>query len=288
MSTAPPAAATPKSSYKLGVNAYDRGSSLLISLLVIIGVFVSALVIIWYTSRQFRQVPPIAVQPVDPASRPMDAAMGFQRDIEPPGIEDAPELTEPQLQDTLTALAAVASKTALLSDEEIDAEREAGRGTGMGDSRAAGAGGEGDPVKEPQREIRFEPASTDEYAQWLDYYNVELAVLGRDNKVYYASGFTQAQPDVRVGEPTEEKRLYFNSEGTPLAPLDRRLAERAGIAGRGRYILQFFPNEAAGRLLGLEQQAADGRTMDQIQRTVFRVTREGGQFQFSVEEQVYY
>ena len=276
-----------KSKYGLRVNAFDRVSSLLIALLAICTVSVIGLVIVYYTRRLIIAQQAIPFQPVN-AGRPADAAIGLKRDLEPPGIEDVPELIEPQLQDTLSAIStAIAAKTALLSDEDIDSEMEIGRGSGLGDNRRAGTG-TGDGPEEPRREIRFEPASLTQYAQWLDYFGIELGVLGRDNKVYYAYNLSREVPSVRVGDPVQDQRLYMNPVNTQFAALDRRLAAKAGIVNKGDIILQFFPHETQAILYRLEQQRAGGRKPEEIRHTVFRVTvTAADRFEFSVEDQSY-
>ena len=142
-------------------------------------------------------------------------------------------------------------------------------------------------TREPQREVRFEPASVNEYAQWLDYFKIELGLLGRDNKVYYAYNLGRPKPDVRIGDPTDEHRLYMNPAVSHFAALDRELAVKAGIADKGQIILHFYPPEAQAIIYTLEQERAGGRKPEQIRRTVFRVTRTGDRFVFSVEEQFY-
>ena len=76
--------------YQLNVSAYDRASSLLVSLLVMVGVAVLSLLIIFFARRFVTNPAPIPVLPFDPGDRPADAAAGVAQDIEPPGIEDAP------------------------------------------------------------------------------------------------------------------------------------------------------------------------------------------------------
>lgn len=280
--------------YRLTVNAYDRGSSLLIALLVMVGVAVVALVIIWYANHLNRRNVAPFLMPVNPASRPADANMGLKEDPEPPGIEDAPELSEPQLQDTLTALSELSANSAMLSDIAVDSDTETGRGSGAGDARQAGTGGDGPPVKEPARVIRYEPASAAEYAQFLDFWKVEVAVLDqRNNKVYYASGFTSGSPNVRSIDRASEtdNRIYFLVNGTAFEAYDRTLAQQAGIMQYGDLLLEFWPDESAGFLLGLEDQAmreAGKTSLDQVQRTVFRVVKRGDEFAWELEEQVYY
>ncbi len=276
---------TPK--YELRVNWYDRVSSLLVALLVICGATVAGLVIIYFARRLSASQVAIPIQSVDAASRPADAAMGLKRDLEPPGIEEVPDLIEPQLQDTLSALStAVSAKSALLSDEDIDSEFDPGHGSGLGDNRQAGVGN-GTGNDEPRREIRFEPESLEHYARWLDFFGIELGVLGSDNKVYYAYNLSRATPSVRVGEPAQEQRLFMNPTDSQFAAFDRQLATKAGIADKGQIILQFYPPKTQAILYDLEQNRAGARTPEQIRHTVFRVKPSGEGFEFSVEEQSY-
>jgi len=272
--------------YRLAVNSFDRVSSLLVSLLIMIGAAVVALVIVYFARKLTAAQVAIPVKPVEVASRPADAALGLKRDLEPPGIEDAPELDEPKIQDTLDSVAnAISQRVAILSDDNLDSDSQPAQGKGLGDERMPGIGGEGDILYEPQRQIRFDPQSNQEYARWLDFFGIEIGVLGRDNQIYYAYNLNQAKPDVRIGEPKQETRLYMNSASTPLAALDNRLAQKAGIARHGHIVLQFYPPEAQAILFGLEQQAAGDRKLDVIRRTVFRVNRKGKTFEFSVDEQ---
>jgi hypothetical protein len=274
-----------KAEYRLAVNSYDRVASLLVALLIMIGAVVAGLVIVYFARTLSANQVAIPVQPVS-AARPSDAALGLKRDLEPPGMEDVSDLIEPQLPDTLSTIAAaVAERAALVSDENIDSDGEVSHGQGLGDERTAGISGDGDFVREPDRQILFDPASIDEYAAWLDFFKIELGVLGRDNQVHYAYNLSQARPDTRVGAPLEEQRLYLNSSGSPLATLDQRLAGKAGIDRFGRIVLQFFPPEASGLLYALEQQAAGGRSIEEVRKTIFRVARKGNGFEFSVEQQ---
>ncbi len=269
--------------YALRVNAYDRASSILIALLILIGATVAGLVIVFFSRVM------VTVQtaiPVTPVSASGQAANGVADD-QSPGIENAPEELEPQLQDTLNLMAGlVAAQASLFDSDSLDNTSAPSKGKGLGDARGVGEGTAQGP-REPQREIRFEPESLAEYAQWFDQSGLELGVLGNDNQVYYASELSTPKPKVRTGPPEKETRLYFNSTGGPLEPLDRQLAAKAGILGRGTLILQFSSAETAGLLLGLEKQAAGDRPTTQISRTVFRVKRAGAKFEFIVEDQQY-
>jgi hypothetical protein len=276
-------------------------------MLVVAVVTVAGLLVIYFTRQLLVARIAIPVTPVSAGGGGTGGgggALGVGNDLEPPGMEEAPDLSEPQLQDTLSAVAsAVSSKSALIADESIDANMEPVAGTGLGDSRRPGlGGGEGGGVGggigsgfgsgrggpgEPRREIRFEPDSLAEYAEWLDYFKIELGVLGQDNKVYYAYNLSRDRPDVRVGEPSDEQRLYMNPTEGQFAALDRRLVAKAGIADKGQIVLQFYPADTQAILYDLERKRAGVRKPEQIRRTVFRVSRSGERFEFSVEEQSY-
>lgn len=275
--------------YELEVNSYDRASSLLIALLVMVVVTLAALVIIFF-ARRFVDIPvAVPVMPLDPAERPAEAAMGLKQDIEPPGIEDAPELSEPKLMDTLNALTStMASKVAILSDENLDADTEVGKGSGFGDNRTSGGGG-GAP--EPRREFKYEFADIATYAKWYDFYKIELAALDQTAaSVAYASNLSNAKPSVREAPRAEENRYAIVCGQGDLYRYDLQLAEKAGIASRGDYLLQMFPNELYVQLLGLEQAQAKkaGKKIDEIERTIFNFESRGAGFSVAIQEQLYY
>ena len=81
--------------YQLTVNTYDRTATLLIALLILIGAAVSGLLVVFFATRQFPTIEPIPVVPVEATSP--NANQGLADEPDPPGIEDAPDLSEPQL-----------------------------------------------------------------------------------------------------------------------------------------------------------------------------------------------
>jgi len=132
-----------------------------------------------------------------------------------------------------------------------------GSGTGNGVGSGTGDGfGPGNGPAEPQREVRFEPDNLLDYARFLDFFKIELGVLGQDNKIHYAYNLSHKTPDVRDGDPASEQRLFMNSARGRFAPLDRQLVTRAKLAEKGRIVLQFYPAEAQAILNRLEQDRA--------------------------------
>lgn len=276
-----------KAAYGLRVSAYDRSTSLLIAMLLLAGASVLAIVIIFLSGNIQALGPAIAVTPV---ALPGDdaGAAGGETDEITPAVEDVPEVLEQDLEELLDQVALAVTEDAVLLAEERSAEAQNANST-PGDSRGAGSGAGTSPGgREAVREIRFEPESLQEYALWFDEVGLEIGVLGADNRVHYASGLSGGSPRVRTGDPGGEGRLYFNSLGGPLYPLDQELARKAGIRDRGELVLQFCTRELQQKLLELERDAAGGRTPAEIQRTVFRVIKKSGRYDFEVEKQLYY
>jgi hypothetical protein len=307
---------------RLRISAYDRISSLLVSLLVMAGLVVGGLLVLFFGRKLITAQLAVPVKPIQFAGgggggSGAGGGLNLNQDLEPPGIEEAPDLAEPPVQDTLNAVAsAVTRQTAVLSDARLDVAAEVSRGNDFADDRRAGRGfgvgtgtgngvgsGEGNGIgsgrgngigngtgpAEPQREVRFEPDNLLEYARWLDFFKIELGVLGQDNKIHYAYNLSQKVPAVRVGEPADEQRLFMNSARGRFAPLDRQLLARAKLADKGQIVLQFYPTEAQAILYRLEQDRAQaaGKKPEEIRRTVFRVVRNNNQFEFQVDEQTY-
>ena len=289
---------------QLRVSSYDRVSSWIVSMLIVTCVTVAALFMVFVSQNFILKEFAVPVTPIATGGGGTGGVGGSDSggDVEAPSTDDTPIPEEMQLEETLENVAnAVTARTAVLADETLDIGADlskvkgdnrtpgmgGGYGGGVGGGIGAGFGPGRGGAKEPRREIRFEPASLLEYAQWLDYFGIELGVLGQDNKVYYAYNLSREKPDVRVGDPAQEVRLFMNPTDSQFAALDRQLATKAGIADKGPIILQFYPPKASDILHTLEKRQAGARNYDAIRGTVFRVTHTGKAFEFSVIDQTY-
>ncbi|MEX0938760.1 MAG: hypothetical protein WDZ59_12940 [Pirellulales bacterium] len=271
----------------LAVSWYDRVSSALVAALGLAGVVVLGLLVVYFSSRLFRSPTPVPVDLVELSLGSGEGGLSEAPEIEPPGAEDVPEVLEPRLTSTLSAVAdAISDQQAILAQEATEAEALAS-GPGSRDSRRAGPeGGQGAGEGRATRwEIRFDGGTLVQYAQQLDYFNIELAVLGSDDLVHYAYDVSQPQPAKRTGPPSAEDRLYMAWRTGSLKEADRELLQRAGILSEGRDILQFYPPEVEAQLAQVEQQHAGPRDIETIRKTVFGVRRAGGGYEFYVIEQ---
>jgi hypothetical protein len=267
---------------------------MVVALLVVFGTLFVGLAIVFFSDKfGGKTFEPIAFVPME-ASSP-HASGGVGDDPEPPGVEDAPDLSEPALQDTL---AAVASTTTFLGDTVISDRTiqgtadQAGKGSGLGDARQPGPGGDGVIERVPRWErwkIRFEPKSPAEFAEWLDQFGIRVGVLGRDNKVHVASGFSKGTPQVEAVEPLKYATWgqTLPADG-PMPALTRELARTAGILQSGPIALLFYPFDVEAQLYNLERARNKTNDPNKIRETVFTVTRDTDGFQFQVIEQKYF
>lgn len=273
------------------VSAYDRVSSLLISLLALVGLAVVLLFLFWLTKLGGTSKRTPDIVPFDFAGRG-DHALGEARDLEEPGVEELADVIEPQLSETLEAVTdAISSVQGAVESFEGQAA-ELGTGSGLGDSRESGPGGEGDGGAPWEHwEVRFSTVDKKTYASQLQSFGIELGAIGGSNEVDYASNLDQPKPTSRSAPSAEEKRVYFSftTQNATLRAWDRQLLESAGVSTRGRQWLQFVPNTVLQQLLALElQKAGEDRTIEDIQKTVFGVRPSGGKFEFYVIEQQYF
>lgn len=277
--------------YQLSVNAFDRTATLLIALLVMVGVAVLGLSIVFFANKFGSPIHAIEFVPREATSA--TANQGVADQPEPPGIEEAAELAEPQLMDTLDALESLAAMTdAMFADESVDSLDDASKGEGLGDARQAGPGGDGVVERVPRWErwkIRFEPESSEDFSAWLDFHKIRVGVLGRDNQVHLAYDFTKASPSVEAADPQDYVAWgrTIPADG-PMPALTRALALSSGVAKFGRITLLFFPFEVEAELYLLEDAKNPYNDPNRIRETVFTVVRAGAGFEFEVIDQKYF
>lgn len=273
---------------KLRTSQFDVVSSLLMALMWFIGIFVLLLFIIWVTSRITFAPKPFPPIIENPAGRG-DNAEGLERDFEPPGADEIVDLVEPTIQDTLTAVTDAVSSVAVTTNAAATV------GTSKGDSRPPGPEAEGDDIipRHERWELRFSAKNIDSYAQQLDFYNIELGVLGGGVQgVDYAAGLA-GSPRTRHGASDDEKRLYFMwvDRSSPLYQFDRQLLQRAGInLGAGREMMKFVEPELENMLAHVELEYAKENgheSVTEIQKTIFESQSQSTGYGFVVVDQRY-
>jgi hypothetical protein len=276
----------------LRVSAYDRVASLVVASIVFVGFFVAIMFVVWLTTRPSFTRLAVPVTLLDEPSGRGDHAAGYERDLEEPGVEEVEELAEPQVEAALEAVTEAATAQ-IASLDALDTDAVAtGKGRGLGDSRAAGPGGEGNVIPRWMRwDVRFASKGVNAYAQQLDFFGIELAAVGGGKPlVDYASGFSKPQPVHRTGKGGNEQRLYMSWREGILQEFDRQLLARAGVETQGRILLQFYPKPVEDQLALLEQlemRKAGKTSLDEIRKTVFGVRRDGSKFNLYIVQQEY-
>lgn len=278
--------------YRLCVSRYDRVSSLLISLLILIGMLVLILLIAWLTSVIFVPQSAVPVELSDYAGD--DGPVGGGQAPEPPNPEEIREMEieEPVIVDTLTTISSVVQKQVpMLDDPMIAHKKTSGMGFGHGEGRGRGDGvGDGSGGSSRGWEVRFDEGSTlDVYARQLDHFKIELGVLLPDGRLVRVSEFLRPRPKVvYVNNPSEEeKRYYLTWRKGGLKQADVALLAKAGITAGRSIILKFLPPALEQRLVALERAKAAGRNPKSIRRTRFGVRSDGNGYAFFVLDQSY-
>ncbi len=280
----------------LRTHAADRVSSMLISLVMVIGTAVIVLTAIYFSRLKAEAPKPIIMLEEENIAGRGDHAEGIARDFAPPGQEEIQELTEPTLQQTLESVTSAVTTVAAALETVDSASVDSSQGTGLGDSRPPGPLGEGDDIvpRFERWELKFTARDVKAYAAQLDFFKVELAAIGGGvSTVDYASGFS-GTPTKRSGKSEDEKRLYFmwRQQGV-LQQYDLQLLAKAGISTTGRKAIKFLTNEFETQLAMLEKTYAVNALKRDVRarefaKTVFESRQTSpGKYEWVVIEQRY-
>jgi hypothetical protein len=279
----------------LRVSRYDQVAGTLLSTLLVLGVVTLMMFLIWLSSRltwEAKAVPVTVLEDVGGGGS--GQVLGSEQQFEEPSPVEVQPTTSEQVpvEQTLNSISAVVAAKAPDFDAIYGSPTVgAGEGTGTGDGRGKGPGGPGtsDGIPAYDRwEFRMSAANLDEYAKQLDFFKVELGVVGGGNpNVDYIANLSAAKPTVRVGDPKNEQRLRFLHRSGELRAGDRQLAAKAGVKTDGRVVFQFYNDATYRVLLALEAARKGNRRIKDVRRTVFGVKASRGQYEFYVIDQQY-
>lgn len=278
MSASPSTAAkAPAPGNRLQTTRYDRVSSLLVTLLVLVGLAVLVMFVAWLSHRIFARQAAVPVQVEQIGTGESALVEGPELDTPPAEeIRQEIDLNPPQVGETLVALSSVvATQSAMFDDPSMDRAARPGGGRLPSGGR---------PGRARAWEVRFESSTLEAYAKQLDFFGIELGVLLPGNKVAYAYELSKAKPSQRTGAADEEKRYYLTWRQGELQAADRELLAKAGIEAKERLILKFVPEQWEQRLAELEKAQA-GAESEQVRKTRFGVRPTASGFEFFVIEQ---
>ncbi len=266
--------------YGMRLSAYDRAAGMLIALLWLIGIAVLILLVLWFTSKILgsQAAVPVTMEEIGTG----EGSLGDSQEFDTPAGEEV-EFEEPDLQETLAAVAdAVAARAAMLDNPVLSDQIAAGSGRG-GSGRKPGSGGK--PGRPRNWEIQFGEGNTLEtYAKQLDFFGIELGILLPDDRIEYIYNLSKPKPDRRTGSVDDEKRYYLTWRRSDLERADRELFALAGLNAQSRVILKFLPPKTEQTLAALEKEKA-GANIDELRKTRYGIRSERGGFRFYVIDQ---
>lgn len=136
-------------------------------------------------------------------------------------------------------------------------------------------------------EIRIGAGNTsDSYTRQLDYFKIELGVIGQANDIVYLSNLSAPNPTTKTQSAAGEKRLYLIWQRGSMREADEEILARAKIASAGKVVVHFCPEELEKELVKMEDDQAKQAGLKRIRKTVFGVRpREPEGFRFFVVEQ---
>jgi hypothetical protein len=269
----------------LKISLYDQASGMLIALLAIVGTIVLVLILAYLSQNirfDFGQVPPVLMETEGTG----DPIKGVGDELEDPGVEEMPDVMEPQLAATLDNISSVVS-VATPVDTFEGTSTLMGSGSSLGSSRAAGTGGSGGGVtpRWERWQVRFSSNSVDVYAKQLDFFGIELAAIGGGSKdVEYALALSKRPIQRRMGPSKDEKRLFMTWTKGALKQFDLQLLQMAGVPMQGKECIQLYPPTTENQMATLENQKLAGKPLKSVKRTVFSVRAAGSGYEMFVSD----
>ncbi len=133
-------------------------------------------------------------------------------------------------------------------------------------------------------EIQFPPGNTiDSYSRQLDFFKVELGVIGEGGQITYLANLSAPTTTSRSDAAGKDNRLYLIWQRGALREAAEELASRAKVDPRGKVLAHFCPAELEAQLAQLEEKHAAEKGGCGIRRTIFGIQpSDAGGYRFYV------
>jgi hypothetical protein len=253
------------------------------AIVVIIGTAVTGL---WLLLGQGDEPTSAASASVPLVAQPAGPPPAYEAALAPPTAEGMPSLAAVPLDKTIERLPGIIQGLhASLASAPLDPGAPANLIVLASGSRSAAD--RGDIPRHERWEIQFPPGNTVEsYARQLDYFQIELGVLGGSDKVTYLSKLAEHKPAARTAPAADETRLYLIWQRGPLQVADEEIVMRAELSPRDKVLAHFCSEELETRLARLETSFARKSETAKIRKTIFGIKPDVGDgFQFYVIDQ---
>lgn len=253
---------------------------LLLLPLLIVGV--AASVGIWWL-RSGTPEPEVAQGPLPPiAAEPPSPPPAWQGQLAVPENSQA-ESAPGELEKSLQKMAGLVS---VIGPELKNVPRDSTAPTSLlvlpGDTRTVEAISR---IPRHERwEIQFPLGNTiDSYSRQLDFFKIELGVIGDADKVTYLANLSAPTPTSRSEAAGKDNRLYLIWQRGTLREAAEELASRAKVDPRGKVLAHFCPAELETQLAQLEEKYAAEKGHGKIRRTTFGIQpSDAGGYRFYV------
>jgi hypothetical protein len=278
------------------VTRYDRVSSFMMSLIMAVMLGVGFIILHWFS---IRKPPPLELVPLEmlmgggyeDGSPDETLHVESPEEVNPNASPVDEEVEQEELMETLETVVELSDRATKQIEQVTPSTGSAGTpgsAVGTGGRPLGMGGGSGGGVAPHLRWfIRFNEASTTEYAKQLDFFKIELAVYyPNSGKLTYVRGLAGGAPVVTQKDRWDDERIYFRWAGGPRERIDRELLRKAGVDATGGQIFQFYDNDTVRLLLTIELQHAN-RKQEEIRRTYFAVLPQGTGYTFAVTQQTY-
>jgi len=275
--------------YMIKIDDYDRVTSFLIAVNMLMAMAVAMLLLMWLSTIDIQRIAPIPVVMVPPKP-PGDNPKGYEEDVEAPGLEEVQDFTEPRIEETFLAVTDLVTATSGALVALNTGATSSSHGSGMGDKRSPGGtgGGGGEDYSDRWR-VNITALNIGSFARILDSFSIECVVFGGGVKTFdYAKNLSDTAPMAYSREKADNRGVYDPSDANARL-WTRELCEKAGIPVQGRFPTHAYPTALNQKLTDLEfaTATAAGKQMDEVRRTTFEVRGTGGAFEFYVTKQEY-
>ena len=268
------------------VSTYDRTAGMLNASLILVGFLVATLFIIWMTmstkeerlGRPKPGTPPILVEVAtldelaDLKEFTPAAAPQFKSDIQ--SLSDA----------VSTVKAGLWTKVKNESDIISDGLRKVGP-TGIKDGDD-GAGPNTSTPPHKRWKMTYQCGDISEYRNLLEQYQIKIGVVNLSSNRIQRISVAEGQFNVLESDrKQEESSFYFHNAKTIARRWDQRFVRNLGIDVAGTTTVHFYDAKTLAQLAELETQRVEreGKTIDDISKTQFKIESSEAGFQLKIE-----
>lgn len=282
-----------RDSTNMRTSRFDRVSGLFLTLVLFLGVIVSALFLLWTLNRWANQEEIHHSRPTRTSFVQGDGQT-VASDFVTPSPSEFQALREPSLNATLVAVTDAANEAVAQLDALTGVDHSSNRRSGPSQHGSfLQEAGSVDIIPRFNRwQLNFTATGVQPYAAQLDYFGIELGVVGGSIQgLDVVSDLSTVVRTRRIVDTGQEQRLYFMwTSESPLKSFESTLIRSAGVELKDRQMIQIIPEELEQALASIEMRYAEktGHTsVSEIAQTTFRCVSIDQGFEFRVVDQRY-